>query len=252
MERAKGFNHTLRSMERRRAGTRVGLRKPKIISTAARLFEKNGTLTIEPIAKAFRVSSTGIRFHFPGGIEQIRSEIARAELDRTVPAYKLRQSPEDFLIQMFWNVLERVGRRRHVAGLIPSELFRDPILSPLLAERILVCVSGLGAPDSYLPRGLQRVIAALSEMVLVECTESDEANRAARANHMTKSILYLPHHEYPMLRGNSKLLTDYARFSAPLPSPTTAREYALATIDSLRREIEAESISDEIEDKNTT
>jgi hypothetical protein len=44
-----------------------------------------------------------------------------------------------------------------------------------------MCVSDLGGKGKYLPRGLQRVIVVLSDMVQLECAESDASNREALA-----------------------------------------------------------------------
>jgi AcrR family transcriptional regulator len=234
--------------KKRPRGQRAGLTTAIIIAKAGQLLEKKGEITIEPLAKSCGVGPTTIRARFKGGAGQICSEIARAALDGVARPCKARQTPEEYLTDVFWNALKKLSGRRVIARLIPIELFRNPILSPRLAERILACVAELGAEDKYLPRGLQRVIAGLSDMVLMECSESDKANREDLANRIGLSITALSVEEYPMLTDNLEPLTNHARYSAAPSSRSTAEKYALATIASLRIEIEGHHPEDRIED----
>ncbi len=226
---------------KRRAGERAGLSKAKIIVAAAQLLEKSAArgLNIRALATALGVVPTTIKSHFRGGLPQIVSEIARSALAGRARPYKPRETPEDYLEDLFRRILQRLYGRPMIARLVSIELSRNPVLDPILTERILLCVSEFDPDVGYLPRGLSRVIGRLSDMILTECAQSDDASQETLARLIASSIDRLPPDEFPMLTENAEALTRYARLSASgPPSPTVAQEYAAMTVRLLRAEIE--------------
>jgi AcrR family transcriptional regulator len=228
-------------------GTRANLSKATIISKAAIVLERDGSLTFEPIAERCRVSQTTIRSRFRGGLEEIGTEIARTALDGVARPYKPSQSPEQYLTIVFSNLLKRLTGRRVTSYLVVAELFRNPVLSPRLAERILVCISELGANEDYLPRGLERVIIGLSDMIQLECAEADGRRRQAIANRIGLTITDLGVDEYEMLTENLQPLVDHFRNLPPPDRRTVARKHAIWMVESLKKDIEAVNSDNEDE-----
>lgn len=226
--------------QKRRAGERAGLSRDKIVVAAAQLLEQTDAkgLTIRALAKMLGVVPTTIKSHFNGGLAEIVSAIARAALAGAARPYKPREEPSDYLGDVYFRILKQLDGRPMTARLVAIELSHDPLLEPFLAERILVCLQELGADARYFPRGLNRVIGRLSDMILVECTQSAPAHRKVRGQNMLKQIAQLPPDEFPMLTENAERLANHAQDppSGPL-NPALAAEYASAAVQQLKVEI---------------
>jgi hypothetical protein len=175
----------------------MGLRKKTIISKASVLFEKSGVVKILPLAKTIGVVPATIMSHFPGGAEQIRTEIAREAISGVSRPYRPRDTPKEYMNEVFWRVLQRLSGRPLMARLVSIELSSNPILNPHLAERILAFIEALGGDADLYPRGLTRVIGRLSEMILTECAQSSPPRQEATANQMDVTIDRLSQRTFP-------------------------------------------------------
>jgi AcrR family transcriptional regulator len=230
----------LKRIERKKrpAGERAGLTKAKIITRASRLLETTGTVKILTLAKALGVVPTTIKSHFRGGVNQICTEIARTALAGVARPYKPRDTPKEYLTELFWRVLQKLSGKPMIARLVAIEWSWDPVLDPHLAERILVFIDALGFEAGYFPRGLSRVIGRLSDMIFTECAQSNEARQETVARRIASSIDRLDPDEFPMLAENKEALLRHARLSAVgPPRREIAAEYAVATLELLIAEI---------------
>ncbi len=140
-----------------------------------------------------------------------------------------------------------------MARLVAIELSWNPLLDPRLAERILVFIDALGFDASYFPRGLNRVIAGLSNMIMTECAQSNEATQETAAGRIASSMERLDPDEFPMLVQTTEALLRHTRLSAVgPPRREIAAEYAAATLQLLKLEIERaparHDLTDERED----
>jgi TetR/AcrR family transcriptional regulator, tetracycline repressor protein len=226
---------------KRRAGERAGLNRVKIITAAGRLLEQTQAqgLNIRALAKTLGVVPTTIKSHFKGELAEIVTEIARAAIAGAARPYKPRETPAEYLGDVFFRVRKQLHGRPTIARLVTLEWSEDPILDPFLAERILLCVGELGAEARYLPHGLTRVIGRLSEMILVECGRSSDASQKSLARKITLRIDRLTADEFPMLTENAKALASQAHSPASGHlNPAVAEDYAAAAIGLLQTEIE--------------
>ena len=91
-----------------------------------------------------------------------------------------------------------------------------------------------------LPRGLNRVIGRLSDMILMECAQSSLVTQGTSARTVASSINRLSDDEFPMLTENAEAIAAYARRAPGFrpPRPESARNYAVTTVEILRGEIE--------------
>ena len=211
-------------------------------SRAFRPFRLVCAAKILTLAKALGVVSTTIKSLFPGGASQIGAEIARKALAGVARPYKPRDTPKEYLTELFWRVLQKLSDRPIIARLVTIELSWNPVLDPYLAERILVFLDALGFEAGDFPRGLSRVIGRLSDMILTECAQSNEARQEAVARRIASSIDQLDPDEFPMLAENKEALLKHARLSAVgLPRREIAAEYAVTTLELLKAEIERAS-----------
>ena len=217
-----------------RAGKRVGLRKKTIISKASVLFGKTGVVQIATLAKTIGVVPATIKSHFPGGAPQILTEIAREAIAGVTRPYRPRDTPKEYMCEVFWRVLQSLSGRPLMARLVSIELSSNPMLNPYLAERILAFIEGLGGEAHFYPRGLSRVIGRLSDMILTECAQSNVARQEVVATQMDVTIDRLSSEEFPMLTGNAEALLNHVRTSASGPlKQEVAWEYAVETIEML-------------------
>ena len=89
----------LKTLKKRKAGTRAGLTKPAIAAAAAKLIETGGMgkFSLRELAKELGVGPTTIHAHFKGGVNEISKAIAVAALSGLAPPFKPKQEPGDYL-----------------------------------------------------------------------------------------------------------------------------------------------------------
>jgi AcrR family transcriptional regulator len=228
--------------QKRSAGKRAGLDKDRILAAAVHLLEEADadSVNVRALAGMLGVVPATIRSHFPGGAAAIIRQIAGTALAGAARPYKLQETAEDYLAAVFDRILGRVAGRPVIARIVIRELGRNPLIDPVLAERVLQCVESLGAQDDYLPRGLRRVIGRLCEMILNEAVRPDGAGEE-RARRISDGIGRLPRDEFPMLTEHAAALATHLLepVSGP-PHPAIAHHYAAAVIALLKGEIEAD------------
>ena len=80
----------LKTLKKRKAGTRAGLTKPAIAAAAAKLIETGGIgkFSLRELAKELGVVPTTIHAHFKGGVNEISTAIA-------VPLFRVSRRPSN-------------------------------------------------------------------------------------------------------------------------------------------------------------
>ena len=123
-----------------------------------------------------------------------------------------------------------------------SQLSSNPILEPLLAERLLLALAALGVPTEARPKLFQRAMGVIFEMILAECGRSSAADQKEASAQMHKTIATLPSTEFPNLTElREAIVAETVQAGAAKPSPEVAAEYADRLITTLRRQVAAPS-----------
>jgi hypothetical protein len=123
--------------------------------------------------------------------------------------------------------LQALHARPAIAGLVILRLSSDPILDPLLAERLLLTLAALGVPKDALPNTFQRAMGAILEMVLMVSARSNPAEQKTLSARMDKAIAALPSTEFPNLMDlREALIVETVQAGALKPTPEVAALYA--------------------------
>ena len=83
---------------------------------------------------------------------------------------------------MLLKILQALHARPVVAKLVVLQLSSNPILEPLLAERLLLALAALGVPTEARPKMYQRAMGVIFEMILAECGRSSAADQSLGAD----------------------------------------------------------------------
>src|SRR5271166_6187292 len=151
--------------EKRKAGTRAGLRKAAI-AAAAKLIESVGAngFSLRKLAKALGVGPTTIHFHFEGGVGAVFSAVAQQALAGVTRPYKPKEEPAAYLAELLLKIMEALHARPVIAKFVVLQLSSNPLLD-LLAERVLLALAALGAPTEARPKMFQRAMGVIFEMI---------------------------------------------------------------------------------------
>jgi AcrR family transcriptional regulator len=215
--------------EKRKAGTRAGLTKPAIVAAAAKLIESAGAngFSLRKLAKALGVGPTTIHFHFEGGVGSVFSAVAQQALAGVTRPFKPKEEPAGYLGELLLKILEALHARPTVAKLVVLQLSSNPVLDPLLAERLLLALAALGVPPEARPKMFQRAMGVIFEMVLAESGRSSAAEQKEASAQMHKTIASLSPTEFPNLTElRAALVAETVQGGASKPSPEAAAEYA--------------------------
>ena len=215
--------------EKRKAGTRAGLTKPAIVAAAAKLIESIGAgeFSLRRLAKELGVGPTTIHFHFEGGIRAVSSAVAQQALAGVTRPYKPKEEPASYLGELLLKILEALHARPVVATLVVLQLSSDPVLDPLLAERLLLALAALGVPTEARPRMFRRAMGVIFEMILAECGRSGAQDHKVASARIRKTIASLSPTEFPNLTElHEALAAEIVQGGAAKPSPEVASEYA--------------------------
>ena len=107
------------------------------------------------------------------------------------------------------------------------QLWSNPVLSPLLAERLLLALAALGVPTETRPKMFRRAMGVIFEMILAECGRSSAADQKEASAQMHKTIAGLLPTEFPNLTElREAIAAETAQGGAGKPSPEVAAEYA--------------------------
>ncbi len=215
--------------EKRKAGTRAGLTKPAIVAAAAKLIESVGAngFSLRKLAKALGVGPTTVHFHFEGGVGSVFSAVAQQALAGVTRPFKPKEEPAGYLGELLLKILEALHARATVAKLVVIQLSSNPVLDPLLAERLLLALAALGVPTEARPKMFQRAMGVIFEMILAESGRSSAAEQKQASARVHKTIAALPSTEFPNLTElREAIVAEAVQAGAAKPSPEVAAEYA--------------------------
>ena len=164
---------------KRKPGTRAGLTKSAIAAAAVRLIDNLGVdaFSVRKLAEAMGVGPTSIHAHFKGGTEAVLEAVAAQALSGMTRPFKPKEEPAEYLRELFLKILQSLHARHEIARLVVLRLSSNPILDPLLAERLLLTLVALGMPKDALPKTFQRAIGAILEMILMVSARSKPADQ---------------------------------------------------------------------------
>jgi AcrR family transcriptional regulator len=214
---------------KRKPGTRAGLTRSLIAAAAVKLIDSAGMdqFSVRKLASAMGVGPTSIHAHFKGGTEAILKAVAAQALAGTTRPFKPKEGPAEYLRELLLKVLEALHARPAVAHLVVFSLSSDPILDPLLAERLLLALTALGIPEDALPKMFQRAMGVVFEMILMASARSKAADQKKLAAQMHKAIAALPPTEFPSLTQlREGLVAETLEAGALKPNVEVAALYA--------------------------
>jgi TetR/AcrR family transcriptional regulator, tetracycline repressor protein len=214
---------------KRKPGTRAGLTKSLIAAAAVKLIDGAGMdqFSVRKLANAMGVGPTSIHAHFKGGTEAVLRAVAVQALAGTTRPFKPMEEPAEYLRELLLRMLEALHARPVVADLVVLRLSSDPILDPLLAERLLLTLTALGVPADVLPKMFQRAMGVIFEMILTVSARSKAADQKMLSTQMHKAIAALPPTEFPNLTQlREALVAETVEAGASKPNPEVAALYA--------------------------
>ena len=126
-------------------------------------------------------------------------EVAQQALAGVTRPYKPKEEPAAYLGELLLKILDALHARPVVAKLVVLQLSSNPLLDPLLAERLLLALAALGVPAEARPRMFRRAMGVIFEMILAECGGSRAADQKEASAQMHKTIASLSPTEFPNL-----------------------------------------------------
>jgi TetR/AcrR family transcriptional regulator, tetracycline repressor protein len=221
---------------KRKPGTRAGLTKAGIAAAAVKLIDSAGMdeFSVRKLARAMGVGPTSIHAHFKGGTGAISRAVAAQALAGTTRPFKPMEEPAEYLRDLLLKMLEALHARPVVADLVVLSLSSDPILDPLLAERLLLTLTALDVPAEALPKMFRRAMGVVFEMILTVSARSKAAEQKKLSVQMNKAIAALPPAEFPNLTElREALVVETVQAGASKPTPEVAALYADRLISTL-------------------
>jgi hypothetical protein len=173
------------------------------------------------------LARTSIHAHFKGGTRAISSAVTAQALAGTSRPFKPMEEPAEYLRELFLKILQSLHARPEIVRLVVLELSSNPILDPLLAERLLLTLAALGVPKDEVPKTFQRAMGVILEMILMVSARSKPAHQKWRSAQMNKAIAALPSTEFPNLTElREALLEETVEAGDAKPTPEVAALYA--------------------------
>lgn len=220
---------TSKSKPKRKPGTRAGLTKAGIAAAAAKLIETvgPGEFSVRKLASAMGVGPTSIHAHFKGGTEAVLEAVAAQALAGTTRPFKPKEDPAEYLRELLLRMLHALHAGPTVARLVVVRLSLNPILDPLLAERLLLTLAALGVPAEALPKKFQTAMGVILEMILTVSARSGAAEQKGLSARVHKAIAALSASEFPNLTELcGALVTETVEAGASKPSQEVAALFA--------------------------
>ena len=217
------------SKPKRKPGTRAGLTKSGVAADAAKLIETVGLgeFSVRKLASAMGVGPTSIHAHFKGGTEAVLEAVAAQALAGTTRPFKPKEDSAEYLRELLLKMLHALHARPIIARLVVSHLSSDPILDPLLAERLLLTLTALGVPAEALPKMFQGAMGVILEMILTVSARSGAAEQKGLSTQVHKAIEALSSAEFPNLSElREALVAETVEAGASKPSEAVAALYA--------------------------
>ena len=212
---------TSKRKPKRKPGTRAGLTKSKIAADATKLIETvgPGAFSVRKLASAMGVGPTSIHAHFKGGTEGVLEAVAAQALAGTSRPFKPMADPAEYLRELLLKMLLALHARPIVARLVALRISSNPILDPLLAERLLLTLTALGVSTEALPKMFQRATGVILEMILTVSARSGAAQQKDLSTQMHKAIAALASTEFPNLTElREALVAEIVEAGASKPS----------------------------------
>jgi AcrR family transcriptional regulator len=220
---------TSKPKPKRKPGTRAGLTKSGIAADATKLIETlgPGEFSVRKLASAMGVGPTSIHAHFKGGTEAVLEAVALGALAGTTRPFKPMEEPAEYLRELLLKILLALHARPTVARLVVFRLSSDPIVYPLLAERLLLTLTALGVPGEALPKKFQTAMGVILEMILTVSARSGAAEQKGLSARVHKAIAALSASEFPNLTElRGALVTETVEAGASKPSQEVAALFA--------------------------
>jgi hypothetical protein len=162
-----------------------------------------------------------------GGTEAVFEAVAAQALAGTTRPFKPMEAPAEYLRELLLKMLQALHARPTVARLVVFRLSSDPILDPLLAERLLLTLTALGVPKDALPKKFQGAMGVILEMILTVSVRSGAAEQKGRSAQVQKAIAALSSTEFPNLTElRETLVAETVEAGASKPSQEVAALYA--------------------------
>jgi hypothetical protein len=173
------------------------------------------------------VGPTSIHAHFKGGTEAVLEAVAAQALSGMTRPFKPKEEPAEYLRELLQKILQSLHARPEIARLVVFQLSSNPILDPLLAERLLLTLAALGVPKDALPNTFHRAMGLILEMILMVSARSKPAEQKWRSAQMNKAIAALPSTEFPSLTElREALVAETVDAGGSKPSAEVAALYA--------------------------
>ena len=221
--------------KKRKAGTRAGMTRAKIVDAATKLWLSGGpdNFSIRAVAKCLNVVPTTIRAHFKRGMGELLNEIAGSAAAALAPPYKPQQDPKVYLRGLFHSALFAFRQKPQLGRLVVLRLSNDPFLNPVFAERICATLAAI-AKKGDVARGLHIFLEHFAGLIIVE-TSSWAAGKPEEAKAKAlEQIEALSSTEFPTLRiAGEMLAVDLKKRGAPGYLKKTADAAADALIAAL-------------------
>jgi AcrR family transcriptional regulator len=213
---------------KRRAGTRAGLTRATIAAKAAKQLEAGADgFSLRSLASAMGVVPTSITSHFRGGVSELFDEIVKSALKDVARPYKPNEDAASYLGDLFFAILTSLHGRSRVAELVVLHLSANPLLVPLLAERLLASLSALEAPKDSLPKLLAPALGVIFEMAVTESFRSKGSDQRATSKQVQAAIEGLSPTEFPHLTEyRDALVAEVAIGAAAAPTLELALAYS--------------------------
>ena len=153
-----------------------------------------------------------------------RSE-AQSRTSGVTRPYRPKEEPATLSIAIIREALFDLDRSSPIARVL--QLSSNPVLDPLLAERVLLALAALGVPTETRPKMFQRAMGVIFEMILAECGRSSAEDQKEASAQMHNTIASLSPTEFPNLTElREALVAETVQAGAAKPSPDVAAAYA--------------------------
>jgi AcrR family transcriptional regulator len=153
---------------KRKPGEKAGLTDAQIISQSLALLKQKPGLSMTEIAAALGVFPTAVYARFPGGLDEILTEIVRTLLANVARPPHPNECWEAYLRDLFRAVYNAFHKHPRAAQFAVIKIAADYYLNPLLVERILFALSLAGVPEGEKADALDLVMGSLISMLAIE------------------------------------------------------------------------------------
>lgn len=193
---------------KRGRGERAGLTREIILKRALHLVEADGLdgFSIRKLATKLGVNPRAVHAHLEGGMDELLTALVQATLWEVPRPFRPRETPAEYLCDLFRAVLAAVHAHPDLARIVASKLSQNYLLNPHLPECVLVALSEAGVADEDLVPALDLVMGALVGLLWTEAVKLQRGPHAARK--IMETIAALPQRQFGMLHKHSETLAQ--------------------------------------------